>query len=102
MFTSASDDEGTSTTVANLAVALTRAGQHVVVVDATCAGPPWAGFFVLDDRMGVSDILSGHSQLGDALTIVDVSREHPVDVGSNGTTTTSGGVLRLKFEDYIH
>ncbi|HEX3331303.1 MAG TPA: Wzz/FepE/Etk N-terminal domain-containing protein, partial [Gaiellales bacterium] len=29
MFTSASDDEGTSTTVANLAVALTRAGQHV-------------------------------------------------------------------------
>ena len=43
--------------------------------------------------MGVSDILSGHSQLGDALTIVDVSREHPVDVGSNGTTTTSGGGL---------
>jgi capsular exopolysaccharide synthesis family protein len=93
MFTSASDDEGTSTTVANLAVALTRAGQHVVVVDANMRRPALGSFFGLDDRMGVSDILSGHSQLGDALTIVDVSREHPVDVGSNGTTTTGGGGL---------
>ncbi len=93
MFTSASDDEGTSTTVANLAVALTRAGQHVVVVDGNMRRPALGSFFGLDDRMGVSDILSGHSQLGDALTIVDVSREHPVDVGSNGTTTTSGGGL---------
>jgi capsular exopolysaccharide synthesis family protein len=93
MFTSASDDEGTSTTVANLAVALTRAGQHVVVVDANMRRPALGSFFGLDDRMGVSDILSGHSQLGDALTIVDVSREHPVEVGSNGTTTTSGGGL---------
>jgi capsular exopolysaccharide synthesis family protein len=93
MFTSASDDEGTSTTVANLAVALTRAGQHVVVVDANMRRPALGSFFGLDDRMGVSDILSGHSQLGDALTIVDVSREHPVDIGSNGTTSTSGGGL---------
>jgi Mrp family chromosome partitioning ATPase/capsular polysaccharide biosynthesis protein len=93
MFTSASDDEGTSTTVANLAVALTRAGQHVVVVDGNMRRPALGSFFGLDDRMGVSDILSGHSQLGDALTIVDVSREHPVEVGSNGTTTTSGGGL---------
>jgi capsular exopolysaccharide synthesis family protein len=93
MFTSASDDEGTSTTVANLAVALTRAGQHVVVVDANMRRPALGSFFGLDDRMGVSDILSGHSQLGDALTIVDVSREHPVEVGSNGTTATSGGGL---------
>jgi capsular exopolysaccharide synthesis family protein len=93
MFTSASDDEGTSTTVANLAVALTRAGQHVVVVDANMRRPALGSFFGLDDRMGVSDILSGHSQLGDALTIVDVSREHPVDIGSNGTTATSGGGL---------
>jgi Mrp family chromosome partitioning ATPase/capsular polysaccharide biosynthesis protein len=93
MFTSASDDEGTSTTVANLAVALTRAGQHVVVVDGNMRRPALGSFFGLDDRMGVSDILSGHSQLGDALTIVDVSREHPVEVGSNGTTPTSGGGL---------
>jgi len=93
MFTSASDDEGTSTTVANLAVALTRAGQHVVVVDANMRRPALGSFFGLDDRMGVSDILSGHSQLGDALTIVDVSRERPVEVGSNGTSTTSGGGL---------
>jgi Mrp family chromosome partitioning ATPase len=90
MFTSASDDEGISTTIANLAVALTRSGQHVVVVDANMRRPALGGFFGLDDRMGVSDILSGHSQLGDALTIVDVSREHPIEAGSNGSGGGAG------------
>ena len=90
MFTSASDDEGISTTIANLAVALTRAGQHVVVVDANMRRPALGGFFGLDDRMGVSDILSGHSQLGDALTIVDVSREHPLESSSNGSGGGAG------------
>ena len=90
MFTSASDDEGISTTIANLAVALTRSGQHVVVVDANMRRPALGGFFGLDDRMGVSDILSGHSQLGDALTIVDVSREHPVEATANGSGGGAG------------
>ncbi len=52
MFTSASDAEGTSTTIANLAVALTRAGQHVVVVDANMRRPALGGVFGLDDRHG--------------------------------------------------
>ena len=94
MFTSASDAEGTSTTIANLAVALTRAGQHVVVVDANMRRPALGGVFGLDDRMGVSDILSGHSQLGDALTIVEVSRDHPLDASSNGSGG-GGGLLEV-------
>jgi Mrp family chromosome partitioning ATPase len=94
MFTSASDAEGTSTTIANLAVALTRAGQHVVVVDANMRRPALGGIFGLDDRMGVSDILSGHSQLGDALTIVEVSRDHPLDASSNGSGA-GGGLLEV-------
>lgn len=94
MFTSASDAEGVSTTVANLAVALTRAGQHVVVVDANMRRPSLGSMFGLDDRMGLSDILSGHSQLGDALTVVEVSREHPLDVASNGAGG-GGGLLEV-------
>jgi polysaccharide biosynthesis transport protein len=94
MFTSASDAEGTSTTIANLAVALTRAGQHVVVVDANMRRPSLGGVFGLDDRMGVSDILSGHSQLGDALTIVEVSRDLPLDASSNGSGG-GGGLLEV-------
>ncbi len=94
MFTSASDAEGVSTTVANLAVALTRAGQHVVVVDANMRRPSLGSLFGLDDRMGLSDILSGHSQLGDALTVVDVSREHPLEVSSNGAGA-GGGLLEV-------
>jgi capsular exopolysaccharide synthesis family protein len=94
MFTAASDAEGTSTTIANLAVALTRAGQHVVVVDANMRRPSLGGVFGLDDRMGVSDILSGHSQLGDALTIVEVSRDHPLEASSNGSGA-GGGLLEV-------
>ncbi len=94
MFTAASDAEGTSTTIANLAVALTRAGQHVVVVDANMRRPALGGVFGLDDRMGVSDILSGHSQLGDALTIVEVSRDHALDASSNGSGG-GGGLLEV-------
>jgi succinoglycan biosynthesis transport protein ExoP len=94
MFTSASDAEGVSTTVANLAVALTRAGQHVVVVDANMRRPSLGSMFGLDDRMGLSDILSGHSQLGDALTVVEVSREHPLDASSNGSGA-GGGLLEV-------
>jgi tyrosine-protein kinase len=94
MFTSASDAEGVSTTVANLAVALTRSGQHVVVVDANMRRPSLGGMFGLDDRMGVSDILSGHSQLGDALTVVEVSREHPIDASTNGSGG-GGGLLEV-------
>lgn len=90
MFTSASDDEGISTTIANLAVALARSGQHVVVVDANMRRPALGGFFGLDDRTGVSDILSGHSQLSDALTIVDVSRDVSIDAGSNGSGGGAG------------
>ena len=90
MFTSASDDEGISTTIANLAVALARSGQHVVVVDGNMRRPALGGFFGLDDRTGVSDILSGHSQLSDALTIVDVSRDVPIDAGSNGSGGGAG------------
>jgi capsular exopolysaccharide synthesis family protein len=94
MFTSASDAEGVSTTVANLAVALTRAGQHVVVVDGNMRRPSLGSMFGLDDRMGLSDILSGHSQLGDALTVVEVSRDHPLDVSSNGAGG-GGGLLEV-------
>jgi capsular exopolysaccharide synthesis family protein len=94
MFTSASDAEGVSTTVANLAVALTRAGQHVVVVDANMRRPSLGSMFGLDDRMGLSDILSGHSQLGDALTVVDVSRDHAIEPSSNGSGM-GGGLLEV-------
>ena len=94
MFVSAADSEGTSRTAANMAVALARSGSHVVLVDANMRRPAIDGFFGLDDRTGLSDILSGHGDLADALTIVDVGGEGPDDVGTNGRAA-SGGLLEV-------
>ena len=94
MFVSAADSEGTSRTAANMAIALARSGSHVVLVDANMRRPAIDGFFGLDDRTGLSDILSGHGDLADALTIVDVGGEGPDDAGTNGRAA-SGGLLEV-------
>ena len=94
MFVSAADSEGTSRTAANMAIALARSGSHVVLVDANMRRPAIDGFFGLDDRTGLSDILSGNGDLADALTIVDVGGEGPDDIGTNGRAAT-GGLLEV-------
>ena len=94
MFVAAADSEGTSRTVANMAVALARSGSHVVLVDANMRRPAIDRFYGLDDRTGLSDILSGHGDLADALTIVDVGGDQPDDIGTNGRAAT-GGLLEV-------
>jgi len=70
MFTSALRDEGKSTTVANLAVALARAGRRVILVDLDLRAPSLAGFFYLDDRRGLTHVALGKLELDDALAPV--------------------------------
>jgi len=94
MFVAAADSEGTSRTVANMAVALARSGSHVVLVDANMRRPAIERFFGLDDRTGLSDILSGHGDLADALTIVDAGGAQPDDAAGNGRAAT-GGLLEV-------
>jgi polysaccharide biosynthesis transport protein len=66
MVTSALAQEGKSTTAANLAIALARAGRHVVLVDLDLRRPALDRFFDLQARPGITDIVHGHSSLGDA------------------------------------
>jgi non-specific protein-tyrosine kinase len=67
MATSAGAQEGKSTTVANLAIALARAGRHVVVVDLDVRRPSIARLFHVQDRAGATDIATGVSDLDSAL-----------------------------------
>jgi capsular exopolysaccharide synthesis family protein len=91
MFTSAGEDEGTSQTVANLAIVLARSGRHVILVDANMRESAQAKAFGLDDREGLSDILAGHGRLADALRAVEVTRPRAdVDADANGHTRTEG------------
>lgn len=65
--TSPSATEGKSTTVANLAVAVARAGRRVVVVDADLRRSRLHHFFGLRHDVGFTSVLLGASPLVDAL-----------------------------------
>jgi succinoglycan biosynthesis transport protein ExoP len=66
--TSAVEEEGKSTSVANLAVALARAGQDVALVDLDLRRPILHRFFDLRDHPGLTDVVLGHATLDEALT----------------------------------
>jgi succinoglycan biosynthesis transport protein ExoP len=63
MATSAGAQEGKSTTVANLAIALARAGRHVVLVDLDIRRPSVARLFHVQDGAGLTDVATGNADL---------------------------------------
>ncbi len=71
MVTSAIEQEGKSTTVSNLAVALARAGRRVVLIDLDLRRPRVDRFFKVDGP-GVVQVALGHVDLDSALTPVDL------------------------------
>ena len=90
MITSSVQQEGKSTTLANLAVALARSGRNVALVDLDLRQPTLAGFFKLPSTVGVTDVALGKSSLGQA--IVPIRLAPPGDPSANGYgTMTSGG-----------
>jgi succinoglycan biosynthesis transport protein ExoP len=80
MVTSAVQGEGKSTTVANLALALARAGKRVTVVDLDLRRPYMDKFFNSNGTAGLTEVALGHADLEDAIFPV-VLPEH----GSNGS-----------------
>jgi succinoglycan biosynthesis transport protein ExoP len=98
MVTSAVEQEGKSTTVANLAVACARAGKRVVLVDLDLRCPLIARLFDLDqDRPGLTDVVVGHVKLHDAISTIAVSNAARVNgAAANGNGDGSPyGLLQL-------
>ena len=67
LITSASAAEGKSTTSANLAVALARAGHRVAVVESDLRSPSLHRLFDAARGPGLTDVALGHVDLDDAL-----------------------------------
>ena len=86
MITSATAQEGKSTTVANLAIALARAGRRVVLVDLDLRKPYLDHFFNLTGKPGVTDAALGNVTLDQAMWSIPVP-------GSDGGA--AGGSLHV-------
>jgi polysaccharide biosynthesis transport protein len=67
LVTSASANEGKSTVVGNLACAMTRSGQRVIVVDGDFRSPSMHRLFGLSNRIGLSNVLMGEVDVREAI-----------------------------------
>ena len=99
LVTSALEKEGKSTTVANLAVALARAGQRVALVDLDLRRPAIARFFGIPaTHPGVTDVVGGSTTLEQALMQVSRDPKGRADeshVGNGTSATDTGGALAV-------
>jgi len=67
LVTSALEREGKSTTSANLAITLARAGERVALVDLDLRRPSLARFFDLIGRLGLTQVALRQAKLADVL-----------------------------------
>src|SRR5205814_4660764 len=72
--TSPSASEGKTTTLANLAVALARAGQRVLMVDCDLRRPRLHGFFGVENNVGLTSVILGEVTLAEAVQEIPQER----------------------------
>jgi Mrp family chromosome partitioning ATPase/capsular polysaccharide biosynthesis protein len=100
MVTSATEQEGKSTTISNLGIALARSGKHVVLVDLDLRRPFVDKFFDLGDRPGITQVAIGAVSLDEAITRIPIvgrdSHARPATTrngNGNGFASQSVGTL---------
>jgi Mrp family chromosome partitioning ATPase len=86
MITSPRSREGKSATMAQLGVALARAGRHVTLVDLDLRESSLTRLVGLDERFGVTALARGECELAEALVAMPVD-----DEGDNSASADSNG-----------
>jgi polysaccharide biosynthesis transport protein len=98
MVTSAVEQEGKSTTAANLAIALARMGRRVVLVDLDLHAPRIGDFF-RHESPGVIQVVLGHADLDSALRRIPLQGSESgfprLRSGGGNLLSLSGGSLHI-------
>ena len=92
MITSSVDSEGKSTTVANLAIALARAGRRVVLVDADLSLPHLHRLFDIDQQPGLTDVEMEETRLVEALQPIGLTEDSSEANGSSRLMEHAGSL----------
>lgn len=71
LITSATPNEGKTTTAANLAVAMAEAGDRVVLVDCDLRRPALHTWFDLPNERGLTSLVIGDASLAETITFID-------------------------------
>lgn len=98
MVTSAVEQEGKSTTIANLAVALARGGRRVALVDLDLRRPYLSRLFHVGGRPGITDVAVKSAVLPEALRPIGLAtgiQDLPNMNGRSNGGVPSPGVLHL-------
>jgi succinoglycan biosynthesis transport protein ExoP len=67
VITSSIPSEGKTTTAANLAIAMSDSGAHVVLIDADLRRPKIASYMGMEGAVGLTDVLISRAELADVL-----------------------------------
>lgn len=95
LVTSAVEEEGKSTTSANLAIAMARSGSNVALVDLDLRRPYLHRFFKLVHAKGVTDVALGQSSVEGALSTIDIGGGLLLANGFGPEETANHGALHV-------
>jgi polysaccharide biosynthesis transport protein len=113
LVTSPASDEGKTSTVANIGVVLSKAGQRVVLVAVDFRRPRLSSFFGTSDAVGLTSVVIGDATLEDALqevpdlpglTYLGTGPAPPDPAGflSNPKTAEVFDMLRRRFDVVVY
>jgi receptor protein-tyrosine kinase len=95
LVTSPQPSQGKSTTIANLAVALVRAGKRVAVVEGDLRRPAIHRFFKIANARGVTSVVSGTATLAEAVQSLTF-KESTMTLATTARTPASSGKASAK------